>query len=591
MPAPGLAVPLHTSISSADAPPMARSVSYQNQVIPGTQTWDPAQSGFGYDSGSSMRGFGYASGTGTARPTPPENPLGQSRGRATSVLGASIGYSGALPQQAQQAQYAPVLTRAPSLQPSAQGYNANTMQPAINRSKSVQPLSQKPQQAHSIPAAALPVNPTYSNPGTVPGAYSGYQQNHKIGATPLHNAQGPLNSVSTLTSAPINAPGSVPLPHKPLNSSTATATSSYQHQLQNQQQQQLTYNKAVSSSHDNATYDNINTSVGYGQTHTTTTKSIPPPALPLSQPTHPEIVLSEEALAQLFALEQSLIESTTVPVTSSIVAPAATSGYRTGPALLPTAAAPVLVKTVTNTEQPLTLSEADLAHLLELEQAFELSQSQPNPPAIHVSAPVVPLQATAGSSHRHVASSGIRAVVSNVVVNNAAEVEMTMTHLSEDVMAQLLALEESAYAEMSIPVATHTSVLSAASPAAPAVQTHTAQALRGSSAASYPAYPALNQATNIPTDPSKTMSTPLVPVQQLTPLPVAAPLLCMRLVALDVVDDPTRRLREVRAFQPGTSEDSSNHTQSAGQTKQQQHQPQQSEIGGTLLTVELTGEW
>eukprot|EP01032_Pedospumella_encystans_P035609 gene35609-40280_t len=141
LPAMALAVaPLHASRSSTDAPPIARSVSYQNQVLPGTQTWDPAQSGFGYDSGSSMRGFGYTSGTGTARPTPPENPLGQSRGHAASILGASIGYGGALPLQAQQAQqiqkgqlgqYAPVLTRAPSLQASVPGYS--TIQPAMDR--------------------------------------------------------------------------------------------------------------------------------------------------------------------------------------------------------------------------------------------------------------------------------------------------------------------------------------------------------------------------------------------------------------------------------------------------------------------------
>ena len=568
---------------------MARSVSYQNQVIPGTQTWDPAQSGFGYDSSSSMRGFGYTSGTGTARPTPPENPLGQSRGHAASILGASVGYGGALPLQAQQAQkgqpgpYAPVLTRAPSLQASVPGYN--TMQSAMDRSKSVQPLQQKPQQTQPVHTAQLaqPINQAHTNTNVAaPSGYSGYQMNNQGAAAPGRNAQVPQSSMATSAPAPVNI--STQVQHKPHNSLTATAASSYQYQYQqHHQQQQNTHNKPVNNTNGNG--NNNSTSVGYGQTNMTMTQPIPPPsvlpppALPLSQPTHTEIVLSEEALAQLFALEQSVTEGSTVPLFSSIAAPAVPIGHvpDTAPKQVATTnTAPALaVKTPASTDQPLTLSEADLAHLLELEQAFELSQSQPS-----ISAPVVPLQTIVKSSS--VANIVANDVATNQIQMNDTTAEADMAHLSEDVMAQLLALEESAYAEMSAPAS---NVVPIAAPIAASIPAHTAPSYTAYSAPSK--VPSYSGSTTVSAQvaPHTTMSAPSVP---LTPAPLAAPLLCMRLVALDVVDDPTRRLREVRAFQPGSAEDSSSESVNEGKMKQPQSQ---SEIGGTLLTVELTGDW
>ena len=236
-----------------------------------------------------------------------------------------------------------------------------------------------------------------------------------------------------------------------------------------------------------------------------------------------------------------------------------------------TSAAPALaVKATASTDQPLTLSEADLAHLLELEQAFELSQSQPS-----ISAPVVPIVK---------GSSSVNNVANNVSTNHMqmsiTTAEADMAHLSEDVMAQLLALEESAYAEMSAPASI---VVPIGAPIAAPIPAHTAPSYTASSTSSK----AFSGSTTVPALVAShtTMSAPSVP---LIPAPLAAPLLCMRLVALDVVDDPTRRLREVRAFQPGSADDSSRESVNEGQMKQQQPQ---SEIGGTLLTVELTGDW
>jgi hypothetical protein len=190
---------------------------------------------------------------------------------------------------------------------------------------------------------------------------------------------------------------------------------------------------------------------------------------------HEEVILSEEALAQLFALEQSVAE------------------------------------------QELQLSEADLAHLLELEQAFERSQ-QP------------------------------------VAASQCADVT-----LSEDVMAQLLELERNAYAEVP--------------PSSTPVPIQVSSAIEAASALHLAPQSAVSSRASVSTGERKEMAGALSTVP---------PLLCMRLVVLDVVDDTHRRMREVRAFQPGSE---GGHSQNSGQNKSS------ASSFDTFLTVELYGDW
>ena len=70
----------------------------------------------------------------------------------------------------------------------------------------------------------------------------------------------------------------------------------------------------------------------------------------------------------------------------------------------------------------------------------------------------------------------------------------------------------------------------------------------------------------------------------------------MRLVALDVVDMPAIRTREVRAFQPGDSNGDAHELQQ--QRNENTHGRKGSHVSGLnadsfdiLMTVQLTGDW
>ena len=217
--------------------------------------------------------------------------------------------------------------------------------------------------------------------------------------------------------------------------------------------------------------------------------------MPPSQPPVDEFEISEEALAQLLALEKAAMGTT---VTSPII-PAVLNPPRSST----TAVEPTIIASQNTVAE---LSEEDLAHLIALTDSV---QAQCLSPTAGIQAPIV--AATAGLS------------------------QCDDFELSEEALAQLMELEQKALAGLET----------------------TGQ--QGS--------------LNVPH-----ISTTTSPTSHTSP-----PLKCMRLVALDVVDNPAVRVREVRAFQPGV-----NATSTAGISERNM-------VGAgvvdDMIIVELAGDW
>ena len=237
-----------------------------------------------------------------------------------------------------------------------------------------------------------------------------------------------------------------------------------------------------------------------------TAKSAAPTAnsvstMPPSQPPVDEFEISEEALAQLLALEKAAMGTT---VTSPII-PAVLNPPRSST----TAVEPASQNTVAE------LSEDDLAHLIALTDSV---QAQCLSPTAGIQAPIV--AATAGLS------------------------QCDDFELSEEALAQLMELEQKALAGLET----------------------TGQ--QGS--------------LNVPH-----ISTTTTPTSHTSP-----PLKCMRLVALDVVDNPAVRVREVRAFQPGVSVNLQSYGASATSTVSiSERNMVGAGVVDDMIIVELTGDW
>ena len=226
--------------------------------------------------------------------------------------------------------------------------------------------------------------------------------------------------------------------------------------------------------------------------------------MPPSQPPVDEFEISEEALAQLLALEKAAMGTT---VTSPII-PAVQNPPRSST----TAVEPPIIASQNTVAE---LSEDDLAHLIALTDSV---QAQCLSPTAGIQAPIV--AASAGLS------------------------QCDDFELSEEALAQLMELEQKALAGLET----------------------TGQ--QGS----------LNVLH---------ISTTTTPTSHTSP-----PLKCMRLVALDVVDNPAVRVREVRAFQPGVSVNLQSYGASATSTVSiSERNMVGAGVVDDMIIVELTGDW
>lgn len=214
--------------------------------------------------------------------------------------------------------------------------------------------------------------------------------------------------------------------------------------------------------------------------------------------------------------------------------------------------------------EPLELSEEALAQLLELERAATEAPrtlvQQVNPPP---SSSIAPLP-----------SQAIQIELSDADLARLLELEqsaMAQEHpaasatalsqqcgdvtLTDDVLAQLLELEMAAMAQMNT---TDSTIVGANAPTA----------VPGTSSSSGAA------------GPSSTT--------------VSSTLLCMRLVALDVVDNHITRTKEVQAFQPGGDDvlrDSNINDARNGASRRNGRIDTVEDTFSELVTVELTGDW
>jgi hypothetical protein len=221
----------------------------------------------------------------------------------------------------------------------------------------------------------------------------------------------------------------------------------------------------------------------------------------MQAPSHEDIELSEEALAQILTLEQAALERSSTGASSS---------NNGGEIVLMTECG----------DSATDFSEADLAHLM------ALADSNTMPPVQHKAA------AETAATNMLPASTEAQPVCDDFA-------------LTEEALAQLMELEQQA--------------LNGSTPATQSGRTTSiaiaANSLPGPSSAAVTAQQSPAQAS-------------------------LAPLLCMRLVALDVVDNHATHTREVRAFQPGGA---------AGSGMSGKHV-----LAGAaqeILTVELSGDW
>jgi hypothetical protein len=219
----------------------------------------------------------------------------------------------------------------------------------------------------------------------------------------------------------------------------------------------------------------------------------------MQAPSHEDIELSDEALAQILALEQAALERSSTGASSS------NNGGE-------------IVVTTECGDSATDFSEADLAHLMALADSNTMPPVQRKAAAETAATNILP---AATEEHVH---------------DDFA--------LTEEALAQLMELEQ--------------------------------QALHSTPATQSGRTTSIAIAANSLPGPSSAAVTP----QQSPAQASLAPLLCMRLVALDVADNHATHTREVRAFQPGGA---------AGSVMSFKHV-----LAGAaqeILTVELSGDW
>lgn len=605
--------------TAAHAPPVA------DPFFAPTQTWE--NNGFGYDSGSSTRGFGFASGTGTARPTPADRPSSSVLNSSTSALG---------------------MTRAPSIQgyrklaqsAEEQVHNNNIMSRTVSVTAAVASVAStnlaNPAVAANIPAPSTLPAPTsaasYGHPSNpvVRIAQPGPLRPHPAATTATISVPQPSAVYSQKMSAPSsssntesnpaqvsaveggdyrygrgrpqmqNGQGSAP-PASAAQQQLGGARPPHQQQPPNmrpaQQQQyqpqhqptQSSTQRPAPSAHQNMlrTADHQHQHQQQRWAHPPTMPENPlfsaaqtapfqqPPATAAGLSAFGDMELSEEALAQLLEIERAATDTPSpVPPAQSATTPHLTStvphlqqgrGYSasiTRAVTLPSpttsvscGALPAASRIQQQSQQQqqqgmeMELSEADLAKLLELEESV-MAQHGPQGPSRPTSL-ALPLPV-----HTPVpVSVPVPVPVPAPILSQQCVEEV---NLSDDVLAQLLELEMAALAQMN-------------------TEENNRLPERAASSSSTTTSSSSSNAANSPRFAPDT-------------------LLCMRLVALDVADNPVTRTKEVQAFQPGG--DDSLEQQGTGKddcgSRGKQRNGGLGTVEGTLselITVELSGDW